>query len=473
MRTPFRKSHGKITFVLYNRPHPCGGHCIYCFSVPGYTKSTTPNEDTELARSCNWSGKSQISERFRLYGLEPASGIKCDLAVKGDSFTTHDRDYMRDYVKGIYDFLNGKPSSSLAEACQMQKRGADRCATFKIETRPDQIDAEACLFFMELGITTVELGVQSLDDNVLLQNKRGHGTEAAVEATRLLRAYGFEVCYQVMVGLPGSDENKDYAMLGEKLWQEQFSPDALKIYPCLLLNENTAYQPPLLQLYNRGDWKPYSSDQYIRLLQRAYPLIPRYVHINRIQRIIPPEKIKAGSVIEIDRKIFESYSKCLWQRSVAQKTDNLEGDFQNYRIQNYPQGKNRVCFEALIQDETILGYGRLDYLSNNAALIRDVRVLGNMLPVGEKNNLQRGCQHIGIGTSLLKAMEEKAAIQGIRQLFVKPSYGTVDWFVKRGYSAADKYFLGKRLYLNEAVKETCSDKEELVQYFLQSDFRRD
>jgi elongator complex protein 3 len=463
MRTPFRKNHGKITFVLYNKPSPCGGHCLYCFNVKGLTKSTTHNEDTELAKHEDWSGINQISRRFEAYNLQESIGLKCDLAVKGDSFANHDQNYLKEYVKEIYDFLNGNLSGSLTEASLLQREGKNRCVTFKVETRPDHITIDTCNLLLELGITTVEIGVQSLDENVLDFNKRGHGLSSIINATKLLRTFGFEVVYQVMIGLPGSTMAIDKLMLTELLWEEQYNPDALKIYPCLLLKKTIAYQKGLFDLYTRGLWQPISNKEYFGLLEESYPQIPRYVHINRIQRIIPYEKIEAGVNTEINRSLFSNVSKCLWQRSVAQKVTNLENDFSDFEVIYYLQGFNNYCFEAVFTNDVVLGYGRLTILSNQSAIIRDIRVLGNMLPVGLKNIQRIGCQHIGIGSSLINKMESVAINCKIQNIFVKPSFGTINWFENKGYSKIDYTYWGKKLnpYTDQEI-EIPIEIEELI-----------
>ncbi len=445
MRTPFRKSHGKITFVLYNHPSPCGSNCLFCFSVPGFTKSTTSNEDTMLARDCNWNGRRQLAQRYRIYNLQFGVGNKCDLAIKGDSFANHKPDYLKQYFKDVFDFLSGRASNSLKDAKLYQNNGADRCVSIKVETRPDQIDEEKCKLFIELGVTTVELGVQSLNDHILEINKRGHDSSSVRLATKLLRERGFEICYQVMVGLPSSTLDNDIEMLTEKLWTNCYSPDALKIYPCLLLKDTIANQKRLLQLYEKGKWQPLNNEQYKKLLFESFPHIPRYVHINKIQRIIDPKKIKVGVIDEIDRKLFSDVSKCLWQRSVAQMIKNLNENFQNYEIIDYKQGENRYCFEAIFSEDVVLGYGRLDILPPKEALIRDVRVLGNMLTVGEKNISKTVCQHIGIGTSLVKEMEKKSLLLGTKKIIVKPAFGVFGWFERLGYEEYNDYYMKKEL----------------------------
>lgn len=456
MRTPLRISHGKITFVLYNRPGFCGGDCLYCFSAPGFTKSTTPNEDTLLARECGWNGARQLERRFDEYRLKRGGGVKCDFAVKGDSFARHDEAYLREYTRELYDVLNGgAPSRDLAEAAVRQKEAPDRCVTYKVEARPDQIDEAKCRLFMELGVTTVELGVQSLDDEVLARIMRGHGTESVRLATRLLRERGFEVCYQMMVGLPGSNRDLDRETLRTTLWREEYAPDAVKIYPCLLLDAKVAAQERLRELWRRGEWRPVTDDEYVAMLGECYRDIPRWVHVNRIQRIIPAGKIEAGAARETDRGQFDDVARCLWQRSPAQRLgeDGLEDRMEGWRVKVVCQGGERYCFEALTPDDVVLGYGRLDLPRDGAAMIRDVRALGNMLPVGGANPLGRGCQHVGIGTSLLEAMEIAAAREGFRTVGVRPSFGTAGWFEKRGYTpSATPFFHSKDVAARRMVR---------------------
>jgi elongator complex protein 3 len=442
-RTPFRKSHGKITLVLYNKHHWCGGKCLYCFVAEGFTRSTTRNEDTLLARDCDWDPVCQLGERFKRYGLVRGRGYKYDLAVKGDTFTTHPKEYLADFVRACHDFFNGGESSSLEESGRRQASAPDRCVTFKVETRPDCIDDEWCQFLMDLGVTTVEIGVQSLDDDVLEINRRGHGVEASALATRLLKQYGFEVVYQIMVGLPGSTPEKDRDLLAHQLWDEPFCPDAVKLYPCVLLRESVARHLGLADMVNTAHWTPMTTEEYIRLLQETYPRMPRYVHVNRIQRIFAPSKVAAGPADVIDRTMFDGLSRCLWQRSVAQKHHDLDADFSGYRVESYQQGHG-YCFEAVVDEDTAIGYGRLSIPADGDAIVRDVRTLGNMLPVGAQNTERIGTQHIGVGKALMRAMEATAESVGARRVRLRPAVGVRSYFERLGYSVTDGRYVEKR-----------------------------
>ena len=370
-------------------------------------------------------------------------GYKYDLAMKGDTFTRHPREYLAEFVRACYDFFNGSESSSLEKAGRRQASAPDRCATFKVETRPDYIDDEWCQFLMELGVTTVEIGVQSLDDDVLEFNRRGHGVEATARATRLLKRYGFEVVYQMMVGLPGSTPEKDRDLLAHQLWVEPFCPDAVKLYPCILLRKDVAHHMGLVGMLGTQHWTPITTDEYVRLLQETYPTMPRYVHVNRIQRIFEPSKVAAGPADVIDRTMFDGISRCLWQRSVAQKRQDLDADFSGYRVESYRQGDG-YCFEAVVDEDTVIGYGRLSVPAHGDAIVRDVRTLGNMLPVGAQNTDRIGTQHIGVGTDLMRAMEAAAESVGACRVRLRPAVGVRSYFERLGYSATEGTYLEKR-----------------------------
>ena len=432
LRTPFRINHGKVTLPAYCRPAHCGGDCLYCFSVSGLTKSTGANQDTLLAKSCNWDPVCQLATRMKWYGLS-RGGIKYDILIKGDSFANKDPKYLKDFVKSIYDFYNGENSGTLDDAIALQAGAPDRCVTIKVETRPDQINKKICDMMFRFGVTTVEIGVQSLYDDVLSVNNRGHDVETVRRATTLLSRYGFEIGYQIMIGLYGSTPKRDRKMISELLWEDGFQPDVLKLYPCVLYDE-TVSQDKLRALYRSGKWAPVSDADYDRFLRQCLTKVPRYVHINQLQRIESERhKIVAGCASKIDRSAFHGISRCLWQRSPAQTGVDLEGDYSSFRLETVSQGSRGFCIEAVAEDDTVLGYGRMTVDKDSGAKIRDLRVLGNMICVGAGNPDRKGLQHIGIGKAMLRRMECLAAKHGQGIVKVHPGPGARAYFEKRGY----------------------------------------
>ncbi|MGB9883595.1 MAG: radical SAM protein, partial [Microgenomates group bacterium] len=116
------------------------------------------------------------------------------------------------------------------------------------------------LFLRKLGVTRVELGVQSTNDEILRLVNRGHLVEKVVEATRLLRDAGFKITYHLMPGLPGSDFEKDFTVLKEVFTDQRFKPDNIKFYPTQVVKNS-----PLANWYKVGKFKPIDEDYLLRL----------------------------------------------------------------------------------------------------------------------------------------------------------------------------------------------------------------
>lgn len=429
-RTAIDRNHGKYMIVLYTKPADCGGRCVYCIRTRGLTRSTLANEDTLMARDQSWSSAGQLLQRVSYGGLQLGSGHKFELRIKGNSFTNYDPEYLERFIAEAYDQLNGHRSSSFGQAFAGQIAGTDRCVQIVVETRPDQIDEDWCRMLARWGVTTVEIGVQSLSDEVLNANRRGHGVDAVVRASRLIREFGFELGYQVMVGLPAASREYDADMLTRQLWTEEFYPDTLKIYPCVATHVEKA-QTGLYRMLRNGGWHPFTDDEYARFLDDVVPSFPRDVHVNRVQRIMAEDDIRFGPRRPIDRVAHATKSVCMWQRSIQQRGVDPLGDFTNYSVARLQHG-NEVCLQAVMPDDTLLGYARVS-LRGREAHLRDLRVLGVPLRVGERNPSGRGTQHMGIGRALLREAELACQQEGSEALLVASSAGALQYFIREGY----------------------------------------
>lgn len=422
--------HGKYMAVLYTKPWDCGGHCKYCLRTPGVTRSTRINEDTVLAHTLGWSASAQLEQRISDAGLRLGCGNKYELRIKGNSFTNYPADYLENFIQSALDLLNGEPSETFDAAFEKQADAPDRCVQIVVETRPDQITHEWCQRMRRWGVTTVELGVQSLSDRVLDQNLRGHGTEATRTASRLIRDYGFELGYQVMVGLIGATRSEDERMLGEELWQEDYYPDCLKIYPCIAAPIRL-HQLPLYRALERGEWAPYGDEEYLALLHAVLPHIPTDVHVNRVQRILLPTEIKHGPRALIDRSVFDGISACMWQRSVQQRGYQPERIYSDARVEVIRRGEH-MCLQAVVDADTIVGYARVR-IHDGRAMLRDLRVLGEPRAIGEHNPNGVGTQHVGIGRRLLDRAAVLARENSSSTLDVHCSAGVVRYFEENGF----------------------------------------
>jgi len=131
----------------------------------------------------------------------------------------------------------------------------------RLSTRPDSIDEEKINILESYGVTTVELGVQSMDDEILALSNRGHTAEDTVNAFRLLKKRGFKVGAQLMPGLPG-DSREIFIDTIEKVIS--LNPHMARLYPTLVLKGTK-----LAQWYGEGKYAPMSLDDTISVCKEA------------------------------------------------------------------------------------------------------------------------------------------------------------------------------------------------------------
>jgi len=153
----------------------------------------------------------------------------------------------------------------------------------------------------ELGCTRVEIGVQAIDNKILKLNKRGHGVEATIEATKLLKNFGFKVTYHIMPNLPGSTAKKDLSMFKQLFTDERFQPDQIKFYPTIVTKGSLLYR-----WWQAGKYKPYSNKILQDLIVKCKKVIPTYVRVIRLIRDIPGESIIAGNKITNLRQVLQA-----------------------------------------------------------------------------------------------------------------------------------------------------------------------
>jgi len=195
------------------------------------------------------------------------------------------------------------------EAVEKAEKASIRVSGITVETRPDWAKLKQAEKLLELGVTRVELGVQTLDDEIYKLVNRGHTVEDVVEATQILKDLGFKVGYHLMPNLPGSSYEKDLEIY-RMIWRDnRFRPDLIKIYPTLVL-PNTG----LHELWKRGEYQPYPDDVLVKLLAKWFLETPPYVRIQRVQREIPLYMTIDGNRIGNLRERVEQYLKNLGLR---------------------------------------------------------------------------------------------------------------------------------------------------------------
>jgi len=166
------------------------------------------------------------------------------VAFYGGSFTATHREDQLSYLKEVQPFL----TSGLIDS-------------IRISTRPDALDEETLSLLKEYGVKTVEVGVQSMVDEVLFLAKRGHCPEDAVSATLRLKRQGFEVGLQLMIGLPGDTCDRFLQTLDRII---ELKPDFVRIHPTLVLKG-----APLEILWRDGRYSPLRLDEAVQYLKKG------------------------------------------------------------------------------------------------------------------------------------------------------------------------------------------------------------
>jgi len=136
--------------------------------------------------------------------------------------------------------------------------------SLRFSTRPDTINNETLDILNPFPVSTIELGVQSMDDHVLAMSKRGHTSTDTKEAVRLLKKRNYEIGLQMMVGLPGDDETKAQ-LTGRKI--ADMSPGFVRIYPTVVLADSL-----LAKWYQNGKYTPIPLEECITLVKNLYLL---------------------------------------------------------------------------------------------------------------------------------------------------------------------------------------------------------
>ncbi len=435
-RSLTRPISGVLPVALYVKPSECGGNCIFCPSAKGIPKSYINNEDTSLAKKHGYNSALQFRDRLKAqYPHFQISNLPYEVIVLGGSFSALSESYRRRFLEALYEEMNtyeGSMDSTTYSA---------RCAVLTVESRPDQITEEECRFLREIGVSKVEIGVQHTSDSVLKVVARGHKQVEVVRATELLKLNGFKVGYHVMIGLPGSSLMADSKMLSHTLWQPEYHPDYLKVYPCMLLKDKDL-QPPLAKLHDGKKWQAPSDDYCKEALAELARSIPQYVRLSRIQRQFDERDCLDGPKPGLRNRLTFHLPDLRAREAGFKLPVSAIVDCQQDLKCELSQSRNDLFFEVSIANTgTLLSIARVTIMSGSIAILREIKVFGSATPVGEKGQIQGN----GLGTSLLHAVEDHLLHKGYQQIKTNAAVGARSFFLKNGYHLDHEYFLVKNL----------------------------
>jgi elongator complex protein 3 len=442
MKKASRTISGVTPVAVMAKPFICPGRCVYCPSSPEAPKSYTVESPAVLrARSCGFDAKKQVEVRLKILAEMGHAQDKVELIVMGGTFMFYPRDYQYQFIKDCYDALNGITSSCLEDARRINENAEHRCVGLCIETRPDFCGEAEIRSMLDFGTTRVELGVQTLDDEIHCLTKRGHGVAEVISATRLLRDYGFKVHYHWMPGLPGTTPEHDLELSRKLFEDEHFRPDGLKLYPTLVVKGSE-----LESWYRDNRYQPYSEEEMIDLLMAIKALIPKYVRISRLMRDIPNKFIIAGCKDlalrgTIRKKMDQTGLRCscIRCREYGHRLRDgwAVGEPRLIRLDYEAWGGKEVFLSYEDENETLFGLLRLR-INEKKAVVRELHIFGPEVSLGER--LERAAQHRGLGEKLLREAERIAWGEfKAYSLLVLSGVGAREYYRSLGYGLEGAY----------------------------------
>lgn len=445
---PTRTLSGVTTVTVLTKPYPCPGQCVFCPDHADMPVSYLPDEPGAMrAHQHQYDPFEQVRARIEaLYEIGHPTE-KIELLILGGSWSSYRKDYQEWFIKRCFAAMNEIESDSLVEAHHKNETANHKNVGLVIETRPDLISKKELAWLRYLGVTKVQIGVQSMDDDILALNKRGHTREKTIQAVALLRGAGFKIVLHWMPNLVGATLESDRTDFG-KIWQ-YLAPDELKIYPTQLLKDTELYS-----IWRDGGYQPYSTEELIDLITDLKTTIPLYCRVNRIVRDIPSQNVVEGNKRtslrqDIQQRLEQEGRACCCIRCREIRDQDVEIDQLEitdlvYRITG--------CEEHFISyqtaDDQLAGFLRLSLPTSkapdtglqdleNAAVIREVHVYGQSLQLGHE--LEGAAQHAGLGTTLLEKGEEIARKAGYPRIAVIAAVGTREYYLDRGYQRGEHY----------------------------------
>lgn len=440
-----RSESGVNVVAILTKPLSCPGKCIYCPTPKNMPKSYLPTEPAVLrAVRVDFSPRKQILARLQSLEATGHDASKIELIVMGGTWSAHSHDYQSSYIRACYSALNNsKKPQSLAISQKQNEKSKHRAVGLTLETRPDYITPDELRRMREFGCTRVEIGVQTIYDDIHRLCQRGHGVAEIKTATRLLREAGFKITYHMMLNLPGSNPSRDVAMFEQLFTDPELCPDQIKIYPCVLTADSE-----LEKWYKSGKWKPYSDKVLVNTLVKIKVQIPEWVRVIRVIRDIPATDILAGSKVSNLRQILqENQVQCRCIRCREIRTDIPQNP--KLIIRKFRAGEGEevfLSFEDKSSDK-IIALARL-YLAkkshrifptlDNSAILRELHVYGEHTSVGRKS---ASSQHTGFGRKLLAESEKIARESGFSRMAIISGVGVRGYYRKFGYKLDQTYMV--------------------------------
>jgi elongator complex protein 3 len=365
-------------------------------------------------------------------------------------------------IKKLEDELIIELEKSLELEQEYNVTAPNKIVGLSIETRPDTINKTSLTELLKLGVTIIELGLQSTNNQILEINKRGHTIEDSERAILLVKDNGFHIHGQFMMDLPGSTKEIDSECINNILISEKLKCDQIKIYPHLVMPGTLTAEWLSNRIYN--SWVDDDKEGFYEVITEFVSKIDETVRINRIQRDLPQSKNDSegytndqpSNLEEIVTKKIISSNKNREDISYHEpglRIANID-DIKYYVNINKSYGGTDIFISAQsyvcndikknVKDFRIIwGYCRLRLVDDNEdtrlikffknndykyGRIRELKVNGAVQSFGKNS---KSVQHRGIGSKLLKLAEEIAHRHNMTHVTVTSAVGVRDYYRKK------------------------------------------
>ena len=487
-KKPTRTKSGVAIVAVMCHPHKCPhGRCLYCpesdIAPPSYT-----GEEPAALRGRMFEYHPYVQCFNRLAQLKKIGHPidKVELIIMGGTFPSRDLCYqewfvsqclkamtdfglilennaefeidkklIREFEKGIVKTYPPNDYVLIDDIQLANENSKVRCIGMTFETRPDYCKKEHINRMLDFGVTRVELGVQTLSDELYEKVKRGHTIADVIESNQLLRDSAIKVAMHMMPGL-FVRQKEDLKMFKQLFSDENFKPDMLKIYPCLVTKGSEIYD-----MWQEGIYSPYTDEEAVDLIVEIKKILPKWVRTMRIQRDIPSTLIEAGVQKSnlgelVYNKLDENHTncQCIRCREIGHKKTNENYTLDDFRLfkESYNACGGEETFISIEDknEESIAGFLRFRIPSQNTfrpeitdktALIRELHVYGNMIQIGNKNPSIG--QHTGFGEKLLMEAENLAIDNNKDEIAIISGIGTRNYYRKFGYERKGPYMAKK------------------------------
>lgn len=467
MTAPSQCPHGKCTFCPGGIASPWG-------DVP---QSYTGHEPATMRGIRNhYDSYLQVFNRLQQYVLMGHSFDKIEIIVMGGTFTATPLEYQEEFICGIFKAMNDfselffnsrrefnflkfkeffelpgsindkerenkiqskllkikqKTKTALEEEQLRNETASIRCVALCIETKPDWGFLEQGNEMLRLGCTRVELGIQSVYDDVLKAVHRGHTAEDSKKSTQILRDLGFKINFHYMPGLPLTDYERDMAGMRKLFTDPCYKPDMIKMYPCMVAPETALYYQ-----YKKGEFTPLSTEEAAKRIAEFYAFVPEYCRIQRVQRDVPTKFWEAGvDRTNLRQYIDEKYHvKCRDIRAREPRGKQINWDKAEIKVIEYDASNGKEFFISAedAENDILIGFCRLRFPSQclrpeitpESALIRELHVYGAATAIGDEGLVQ----HRGWGKKLMEKAEQIAFEHGKTKIVVISGIGVRQYY---------------------------------------------